>query len=99
MKQIEAMPIWYNGQLREAKWFNVHISSIMLGVSAQIDFSLYEGQVGDGPAIGAGTKLQGGQLTLVGEDYSNWGSDDDYIWSWTAAKLGLVIVPPQEENN
>jgi hypothetical protein len=92
MKQIVAVPIWYNGQLKEAKWLNIYVASIMLGVSAQINYELFEGQVGDGEAIGAGTKLAAGQLTLDGDDYSNWGSDDDYVWIWSADKLNLTII-------
>jgi hypothetical protein len=92
MKQIVAVPIWYNGQLKEAKWFNIYVASIMLGVSAQINYELFEGQVDDGEAIGAGNKLAAGQLTLDGENYSNWGSDDDYVWIWAADKLNLTII-------
>ena len=96
MKQIEAKKIWYDGSEKEAKWFDVNVTGITLGVGASVSFELFEGQIGDGEAIGAGNKIYSGQLSMNGEDYTNWGTDDDYVWSWSANTLGLVIVPSQE---
>jgi hypothetical protein len=96
MKQIEAKKIWFDGLEKEAKWFNVIVSAITLGVGANISFELFEGQIGDGEAIGAGTKIYAGQLSMNGDDYTDWDTDDDYVWTWAANKLGLVIIPQQE---
>ncbi len=38
-----------------------------------------------------GTYVDGGQLVLQGADYDAWGTDDNYIWNWTASQLGVTI--------
>lgn len=40
----------------------------------------------DGGQVGAGN------LTLAGDAYAAWGTDDDYLYTYTAAQLGLTIV-------
>jgi hypothetical protein len=34
-----------------------------------------------------------GALALSGDDYTNWGTDDNYIYQEVAAKLGLTLLP------
>lgn len=36
-------------------------------------------------------------LTLTGEDYSNWGSDDNYLYNYVAQKYGTKIKEPVAE--
>ena len=36
--------------------------------------------------------LAGGMMQLTGEAYAAWGTDDDYLYTYTAAQLGLTIV-------
>jgi len=42
------------------------------------------------------------QIIIEGEDYTNWGNDDDYLKNLVASKLGLQIkssvVEPESEN-
>lgn len=42
------------------------------------------------------------QIIIEGEDYDNWGNDDDYLKNLVASKLGLQIkssvVEPESEN-
>ena len=33
-----------------------------------------------------------GSLTLAGAAYAAWGADDEYLYTYTAQQLGLVIV-------
>jgi hypothetical protein len=33
-----------------------------------------------------------GQIAIEGEAYSQWGTDDDYLYTYTATALGLTIV-------
>jgi hypothetical protein len=40
-----------------------------------------------------GPALVNGALTLSGDDYTNWGTDDNYIYQEVAAKLGLTLLP------
>jgi len=42
-----------------------------------------------GSATGAN---QGGSLSLAGEAYAAWGTDDEYLYTYTAAQLGLTII-------
>lgn len=32
-------------------------------------------------------------VTLEGDDYTNWGNDDEYVIEFVANELGFVIVP------
>jgi hypothetical protein len=40
-----------------------------------------------------GSPLMTGSITLSGDDYANWGNDDNYIYEQIAAKLGLTLLP------
>ena len=31
-------------------------------------------------------------LTLTGDAYAAWGTDDEYLYTWTAQQLGLTII-------
>jgi len=94
MKKIEATPIWHNGQMKNAEYLDVRITNIILGSSASFNFSLYTKQetiLEEG--IGQGEILISGALEMNGQEYANWGSDDDYVWIWSADKLNLTLVP------
>ncbi len=36
--------------------------------------------------------LTTGTINLTGDAYAAWGTDDDYLYTYTAAQLGLTIV-------
>jgi hypothetical protein len=36
--------------------------------------------------------LTTGTITLTGDAYAAWGTDDEYLYTWTAQQLGLTIV-------
>jgi len=36
--------------------------------------------------------VQTAALTLTGEAYAAWGSNDEYLYTYTAQQLGLTIV-------
>ena len=38
-----------------------------------------------------GNRLDSGRLNLTGDDYSNWGADDNYLVNYVAAKYGMQI--------
>ena len=38
-------------------------------------------------------QLYSTQIILSGDDYKNWGTDDDYIVNYVAKKLGLTVNP------
>jgi hypothetical protein len=39
-----------------------------------------------------GAEMQSGALSLTGDAYAAWGTDDDYLYTYTATALGLTIV-------
>ena len=52
----------------------------------------------DGQVLPAmwGPMLMGGSITLSGEDYAAWGADDSYLYEKIADRLGLTLIPSQE---
>lgn len=40
-----------------------------------------------------GPVLMNGNITLTGEDYTTWGSNDNYLYEKIAEKLGLTLIP------
>lgn len=93
MKKIEPLPIWHNGVLKNAEYFDIRINNMIFGQSAQFNFSLFTAQetiLTEG--IGQGELLVNGILDMVGDDYSNWGDNDDYVYTWSADKLNLTII-------
>ena len=40
----------------------------------------------------AGAELVSASLQLTGDAYAAWGNDDDYLYTYTAAQLGLTII-------
>jgi len=43
---------------------------------------------------GSGSCVSYKELVCEGEDYSNWGNDDEYLVNFVCGKLGVVIIPP-----
>lgn len=39
-----------------------------------------------------GAEMQSGALSLTGDAYAAWGSNDEYLYTYTAAQLGLTII-------
>lgn len=93
MKKIQDVPIWNNGVLKNAGYLDVKLSNMIFGKSASFDFSLYTAQETVLPeGIGRGEILVSGALLMDGNDYTNWGDDDNYVYTWAASKLNLVII-------
>lgn len=60
----------------------ISVCDIVLGVSAKIITQYFNN--------GRGIYLT--QDTLTGDDYTNWGNDDNYIINFVCQKYGLVLV-------
>lgn len=93
MKTIEAVSIWDNGTVQEAKVLNTYAVNVTLGTSATFWYGLFAETV-DGAVS---TQLAQGNLTMAGEAYTQW-EVDSYAWDWVAEQLNLTItgdyVPP-----
>lgn len=88
MKTIQAVSIWDNGQVKEAKILNAYGINTTLGVEATFYYSLMSENV-DGSQ---GSQVAQGNLTMSGQDYQDWGNSDEYAWDWVASQLNLVII-------
>jgi len=88
MKQIQPIQLWVNGQSKSASVLNAYGINTTLGTSATFYYSLMavnqDGTLGE--------QLAQGNLTMTGDDYLNWGDDDDYAWNWVAGQQNLTIT-------
>jgi hypothetical protein len=93
MKTIEAVSIWDNGQVLEAKILNAYAVNVTLGTSATFYYQLFAETVD----LSVGQQVAQGNLSMTGEAYTQW-EVDSYAWDWVAAQLNLTItgdyVPP-----
>jgi hypothetical protein len=55
----------------------VQVMSVNLGISASFIVFLYNNSV----------LIATRNYTMSGEDYANWGNDDQYVYTWVAAQL------------
>lgn len=62
--------------------FDVEVVNIVLNTSARLAVRLYDQN---------NMVINVQMMELTGTDYTNWGSDDDYIITYVAQKLGFVI--------
>lgn len=93
MKLIDAVSIWDNGTVQEAKILNAYAINVTLGTSATFYYQLFA----ETSEQAVGTQLAQGNLTMTGEAYTQW-EVDSYAWDWVAQQLNLTItgdyVPP-----
>jgi hypothetical protein len=93
MKTIQAVSIWDNGTLQQAKVLNAYAVNVALGKSA----TFYYGLFAETPEGNVSNQLAQGNLTMSGDDYLQWDLDN-FAWDWIAEQLNLVItgeyVPP-----
>ena len=82
MKQINSISIWDNGQIKDAIKLNAYAVNVSLGKSAVFYYSLLSE---------ANETLAQGNITMDGDDYQAWNSDD-IAWEFIAIKLNLTIV-------
>lgn len=93
MKTIQPVSIWDNGQTVEAKVLNAYAVNVTLGTSATFYYAL----LAENADETLGGTLAQGNLTMTGEAYQEW-TTDNVAWDWIAAQLNLTItgdyVPP-----
>ena len=93
MKTIEAVQIWDNGQVLEAKILNAYCINDNLSTSGTFYYQLLSENVD----LTVGQQLTQGNLTMTGDAYQAW-QTNDYAYDWVAAQLNLTItgdyVPP-----
>lgn len=62
--------------------FDVEVVNVVLNTSARLAVRLYDQN---------NMVINVQMMDLTGTDYTNWGSNDDYIITYVAQKLGFVI--------
>jgi hypothetical protein len=83
MKTIEKIPTWVKGQSVTATIFNLRPIGGELFQSASFYYALLDDNK---------TLVAEGNISLSGEDYQEWGDDDNYPYDWAASQLNLVIT-------
>jgi hypothetical protein len=90
MKQIQAVSIWYNGQIQTATLFNLISVADNLTTTASFYYELlkpineFDNQV-----------LSHGNINMTGFDYDAYSSSPDsnaYAYQWAATQLNLTLV-------
>jgi hypothetical protein len=82
MKEIQPIQMWQNGVFVEAIYLNAYAVNVTLNTSAVFCYNLLDASQ---------QRLQDGNLTMTGEAYTKWQSDN-YAWDWIAAQLNLTII-------
>lgn len=76
----------------QAKCLVVRNTSVQLGDRAVVEWSLMGAQGVDR------RDYESGGVQMTGEDYTAWGQDDAYVYTWLAGKLNLVIESLESGN-
>jgi len=87
MKLIEEVSIWDNGSQKKATILNAYVVNLILNQSATFYYALNSANE-DGSV---GETLTQGNLSMTGEDYTQWVIDND-AWDYIAKSLNLVII-------
>lgn len=86
MKQIQAVSIWYNGQVVNATFFDMSSTSDNLTNSAIFYYALY---------VDANFQVASGTITMTGADYIAYSTSttaNDYAYQWGAEKLNITLI-------
>jgi len=86
MKQIQAVSIWYNGQMVSATLFNMVCTNDNLVDSATFYYALY---------VNPNFQVANGNLTMEGVDYITFSTSttaNEYAYQWGATQLNLTLV-------
>lgn len=87
MKLINEVSIWDNGSQKKATILNAYVVNLILNESATFYYGL-SAQNEDGSI---GETLTQGNLSMTGEDYTQWIIDND-AWDYIAKSLNLIIT-------
>lgn len=99
MKTISPVTVWFNGQEVQATVLGASCMNDNLQNTATFSYQLFlQGEVPTPmPAPSGLQAVVNALLTMTGEAYDNWDSND-YAYAWIAEQLNLTItgeyVPP-----
>ncbi len=92
MKTIQPVTVWFNGVEQQATVLGAVASSDNLFNSASFSYQLFK-QVEQSPMNSGLLALTSGGLSMSGEVYQNW-ETNDYAYDWIAQQLNLTITGP-----
>jgi hypothetical protein len=93
MKSIESVNIWKNGESQEANLLNAYIINDNLATSCTFYYQLCSSGKGtESMPLVIGQTLADGNITMSGEDYTNWDDSNDAAYAYIAEKLNLTII-------
>jgi hypothetical protein len=87
MKLINEVSIWDNGVNKKATILNAYVVNLILNESA----TFYYGLSAQNEDSSIGETLTQGNLSMTGEDYTQWIIDND-AWDYIAKSLNLVVI-------
>jgi hypothetical protein len=68
--------------------FSININDVRIFKSVMMSIDFFDEN---------GNCIDRDSLNLTGEDYSNWGADDNYLVNYVAKKYGMKVRPPATE--
>lgn len=98
MKTILPVTSWCNGVEKQATVLSAYVNTDNLSNVASFAYQLFAETGATHPMEIALEQVASGQLTMSGEVYSAW-ETNDYAYDWIASQLNLTItgeyVPPK----
>jgi len=96
-KKIEPVVIWANGQNKTAEYFQVTGINDNYESAATNYWQLFTKVVDEEGNESAGEQISQGNLSISGQDYTNWGDQpamaiNAWIYQWSADQLNLTII-------
>ena len=88
MKNIQPIQIWVNGLMQTASELDARIINDDLSNSATFYWELKTTSTEEQPAV----QLAQGNANISGEDYDNWGGDNDYAYAFIAKQINVSIL-------
>ena len=88
MKNIQPIQIWVNGLMQTASELDARIINDDLSNSATFYWELKTASTEEQPSV----QLAQGNVSISGEDYDNWGGDNDYAYAFIAKQINVSIL-------
>jgi hypothetical protein len=95
--KIQPVNVWVNGEVKVAEWLSMRSINDDLESSATFYYELCENAQDENQQDIKGSSVTGGNLTMDGQDYEDWGNQsgvdiNTWAYDWAASKLNIVII-------
>jgi hypothetical protein len=91
MKTIQPVTVWFNGEEIQATILGAIAQNDNLVNSATFQYQLLKEASMPGSLYVYTQSVVTNYLTMTGEDYDNWDTND-YAYNWLAQQLNLTII-------